>query len=223
MIIPPERVNEEKINGTGTSQHPTKSRRRNFLAAVVLLLRVAGAAMVPGGSLANREIAAPRLSSGASGVLTVVSDTPSPTPEDYRVAWAPENGEWLSYWHNKGTERGNLNPGGSETSFTISGLTPGAVYKVMVRARYEDEDPGLERGGHAPGPRQLAGRAHRALSGRRVRQRHTLLDGPAGLDYHGLPCLARSQRGRPGRPGDGHQLRRRHAGLHSTRPRFGII
>lgn len=82
------------------------------------------------------------LCSNTPGALTVAWNTPSPTPTDYRVMWAPEGGDWLSYRDQNETERGNLYPGGSETSLTISGLTPGATYKVSMRARYGPGDSG---------------------------------------------------------------------------------
>ena len=119
----------------GTSKHSPGARRRIFLAAV-LLLAVAAAAVFPGEAMANGEMAAPRLSSGSPGELTVAWDTPSPTPTDYRLTWAPAAGDWLSYRDPNESERGNLYPGGSDTSLTLSGLTPGSTYKVKMRARY---------------------------------------------------------------------------------------
>ncbi|MYK76475.1 MAG: hypothetical protein F4016_06030 [Acidimicrobiaceae bacterium] len=108
------------------------ARRRALLTLLVL---AAGLAVLPGKSLASSSMAAPQLSSDGVGQLTVAWDTPSPVPDDYRVMWAPEDGDWLSYRNANETERGNLYPGGDQTHVTIDGLKPGGRYKVMMRAR----------------------------------------------------------------------------------------
>ena len=70
------------------------------------------------------------LTSNAAGVLEVSWNAPSQTPTDYRLSWA-RVGENFKTWTDSS---GNAFPTGA--SYTITGLNPGALYKVRVRARY---------------------------------------------------------------------------------------
>ena len=82
------------------------------------------------------EIATFELSSDAPGELTISWSTPSPVPDDFRVMWAREDLEWLSYRSLGGGNRGNLYPQGDVTSFTLRNLPEGETYKARMRARY---------------------------------------------------------------------------------------
>ncbi|MCY4062614.1 MAG: fibronectin type III domain-containing protein [Chloroflexi bacterium] len=77
-----------------------------------------------------------RLSSSESGVLQINWDAPSLAPDDYRVNWAPVD-ERFPTWTDLS---GNAFP--TTNSYTVSGLTPGARYKVRIRARYRPDPPG---------------------------------------------------------------------------------
>ena len=76
------------------------------------------------------------LTSSADGELTVNWETPDPEPTDYRVSWAPADQGYLGWRDANAAQRGNAYPGGRETSLTLTGLPPGAEYKVRMRARY---------------------------------------------------------------------------------------
>ena len=73
--------------------------------------------------------------SGGTDSISVVWSAPAEAPYDYRLAWGPE-GRYISYKASNTTTAGNAYPGGSATSYTISGLDPG-TYSVKLRARYE--------------------------------------------------------------------------------------
>ena len=76
------------------------------------------------------------LTGSADGELTVNWETPDPEPTDYRVSWAPADQGYLGWRDANEAQRGNAYPGGRETSLTLTGLPPGAGYKVRMRARY---------------------------------------------------------------------------------------
>ena len=86
---------------------------------------------VPAGTITGLSLA-----SNAEGELTVNWDQAVPEPSDYRVSWTPADQKFLSYRDANQAERGNSYPGGGETSLTLTGLTPGAEYKLKMRARY---------------------------------------------------------------------------------------
>ena len=96
---------------------------------------------------ANDEVTNLRLSSDASGELTITWDTPSDAPEDYRVSWARDDLSWLSWDAADETHRGSSYPDGADTSLTLSGLTGGETYKVLIRSRY---NPGTSDGRSGP-------------------------------------------------------------------------
>ena len=73
--------------------------------------------------------------SGGTGSISVVWTTPTEAPYDYRLAWGL-NGGYISYKASNTSTAGNAYPGGSVTSYTITGLDPG-TYSVKLRARYD--------------------------------------------------------------------------------------
>ena len=77
-----------------------------------------------------------RLSSAGPGELTISWDAPDPAPSDYRVIWAEQSLDFLSYKNSNEANRGNEYPSGDETSITHTGLIKGETFKVMARARY---------------------------------------------------------------------------------------
>ena len=66
-----------------------------------------------------------RLSSTAAGQLTISWDAPDPAPSDYRIIWAKQDLDFLSYSAANEANRGNEYPSGDETSITITGLERG--------------------------------------------------------------------------------------------------
>ena len=88
-------------------------------------------APTPAGTITALSVA-----SSADGELTVSWEQPNPPPSDYRVNWAPEGENFLSYKDANEANRGNSYPDGEETSLTLTGLTSGDEYKVIMRARY---------------------------------------------------------------------------------------
>ena len=84
------------------------------------------------------------LSSTAPGELTISWHEPSPAPTDYRIAWALEDMDFLSWRLPNEAHRGNEYPVAGTTSITLTGLDRTADYKVKMRARY---GPGGSRSG----------------------------------------------------------------------------
>ena len=93
------------------------------------------------------EVTNLRLSSDASGELTITWDAPSSAPADYRVAWARADLSWLSWDASDETHRGSSYPGGADTSLTLTGLTGGETYRARMRSRY---NPGTSDGRSGP-------------------------------------------------------------------------
>ncbi|WP_419932258.1 cadherin-like beta sandwich domain-containing protein [Candidatus Poriferisodalis sp.] len=85
------------------------------------------------------EIGEVEVSSEAPGELTVSWVPPAEEPHEYRVRWAPQDAEYLSYWQPDEERRGNEWLPGDATSLTLSGLDEGGTYKIMLRARWRDE------------------------------------------------------------------------------------
>ena len=76
------------------------------------------------------------LSSTTDGEIVLSWETPSPAPSDYRVSYAPNGEDYLSWRDDNEDGRGNTYPDGSATSLTLTGLPNGTLYKVSLRARY---------------------------------------------------------------------------------------
>ena len=73
--------------------------------------------------------------SGGTDSISVVWTAPTEAPYDYRLAWGLAGG-YIGYAASNTSTAGNAYPGGSATSYTITGLDPG-TYSVKLRARYE--------------------------------------------------------------------------------------
>ena len=88
-------------------------------------------APLPSGTITGLAV-----SSLEAGSLTVLWQTPSPEPSDYRIDWAKSGEDYTSWEVNEG----HAYPDGDETTVTIEGLEPGVEYKVRMRARYNKGD-----------------------------------------------------------------------------------
>ena len=127
-----------------TKQHISKSLAslatfRN-LALMVALLAVTTALILIGtatqAQASNGTVPNLQLSSVSPGELTIAWDAPDPAPSDYRVIWAEQSLDFLSYKNSNEANRGNQYPSGSERSITLTGLAKGQTFKVQARARY---------------------------------------------------------------------------------------
>ena len=126
-----------------------------------------------------------RLSSGTVGELTIAWNAPSPPPTDYRVRWARESLEYLNWRDANEAQRGNEYPAGTTTSLTLSGLTPAAAYKVMLRARYNGGDY-RNRPWSGPWTAEVAGRVKEQPAGTDTTERVAPDDPATGeIDYGG--------------------------------------
>ena len=100
-----------------TKQHVTKSLAslatfRN-LALMAALLAVATAlilASTAAQAQSQGEVPNLRLNSASPGELTITWDAPDPAPSDYRVIWAEQSLDFLSYKNSNETNRGNETP-----------------------------------------------------------------------------------------------------------------
>ena len=122
-----------------TNSATTPGRARIALAALAAMSVIA--ALLLGGLVALAQgdrgaVPNLRLSSASPGELTISWDAPDPAPSDYRVIWAEQSLDFLSYSAANEANRGNEYPGGAETTITLTGLTKGATFKVKARTRY---------------------------------------------------------------------------------------
>ena len=101
------------------------------IAVIAVLLLGGMTAQAQNGAVPNL-----RLSSASHGQLTIAWDAPEPTPSDYRIIWAKQGLDFLSYSATNEANRGNEYPGGDKTSITLTGLTGGDTFKVRARTRY---------------------------------------------------------------------------------------
>ncbi len=90
-----------------------------------------------------------QLSSANPGELTISWTGPVPAPSDYRVTWAKQDLDFLSYRSTNEANRGNEYPGGTETYLTLTGLAKGETFRARMRARYTS---GGENDGPWSGP-----------------------------------------------------------------------
>ena len=124
---------------TMTNSATTPGRARIALAALAAMAVIA--ALLFGGLVALAQgdrgaVPNLRLSSASPGELTISWDAPDPAPSDYRMVWAKQDLDFLSYKNSNEANRGNEYPSGEKRSITLTGLTKGETFKVMVRARY---------------------------------------------------------------------------------------
>ena len=113
------------------------------LAMTTILLLLGGAtaqAQSDPGALHNLQLSSP-----AAGGLTISWDEPNPAPSDYRIIWARQDLNFLSYKNTNEANRGNDYPSGTVRSITLTGLTKGETFKVKARTRYTN-------GGQNDGP-----------------------------------------------------------------------
>ena len=78
-----------------------------------------------------------QISSASPGELTITWDSPNPVPTDYRLRWAEESLDFLSYSAPNEANRGSEYPHSQDTSMTLTGLSKGSTFKVQIRTRYE--------------------------------------------------------------------------------------
>ena len=109
-------------------------------AAILLLVSTTAQAESGSGAVPNLQV-----SSASPGTLTIAWDAPDPAPSDYRVIWAKQDLDFLSYKNSNEANRGNEYPSGEKRSITLTGLSKGETFKVMARARYTS-------GGNNDGP-----------------------------------------------------------------------
>ena len=110
------------------------------LAAVVAVASMLFAAVTPvaGGDEPNPTMGTVSLSSDAPGELTISWEPPAGDPDDYRIRWAKDGSEYLTYRLTRdGDVKGNVYAAGDATSVTVTGLDEGVIYKVQMRARYD--------------------------------------------------------------------------------------
>ena len=70
--------------------------------------------------------------------MVITWNTPTDEPTDYRVSWAPADEEYLPFTEENTPRRGNSYPAGDVTTLTLTGLAEGVSYKMIMRARYHD-------------------------------------------------------------------------------------
>ena len=101
------------------------------VTTALILISTATQAQASNGAVPNLQ-----LSSVSPGELTIAWDAPDPAPSDYRVIWARQDLDFLSYKNSNEANQGNEYPSGSERSITLPGLAKGQTFKVRARARY---------------------------------------------------------------------------------------
>ena len=97
------------------------------VATALILISTTTQAQASNGAVPNLQ-----LSSASPGELTIAWDAPDPAPSDYRIIWAEQSLDFLSYSRPNEANRGNEYPSGDETSITLTGLAKGKTFKVTV-------------------------------------------------------------------------------------------
>ena len=124
-----------------------EERQRVTAASTASAAPAAVPTAAPTPAPASDEVTNLRLSSDATGALTITWDAPSDAPADYRISWARDDLSWLSWDAADETHRGSSYPDGADASLTLTGLTGGETYKVRMRSRY---NPGTSDGRSGP-------------------------------------------------------------------------
>ena len=128
---------------------PAPSARRYVRVPIVIaaLLPVVSMVLTGSGLTGTTQAQAERgaipcmnQDSDEPGQLVFTWEPPDPHPTDYRLRWAHSSLGFLSYRDSNEAQRGNVYPAGSETTLTLTGLTPGQAYKVQPRAHYYNAD-----------------------------------------------------------------------------------
>ena len=116
----------------------TLTRILRVVVALVVVAASAGVTTASGARSARGTISELEVVSEATDTLTLRWIPPVDSPDgggvlsDYRISWALE-GENFATWTDLGR---NAFPAAPLSEFTITGLDPGAAYKVRMRSRY---------------------------------------------------------------------------------------
>ena len=114
------------------------TRILRVVVALVVVAASAGVSTASGARSARGTISELEVVSEATGTLTLRWIPPVDSPDhggvlsDYRISWALE-GENFATWTDLGR---NAFPAAPLSEYTITGLDPGAAYKVRMRTRY---------------------------------------------------------------------------------------
>ena len=114
------------------------TRILRVVVALVVVAALAGVPTASGAQSARGTISELEVVSEATGTLTLRWIPPVDSPDhggvlsDYRISWALE-GENFATWTDLGR---NAFPAAPLSEYTITGLDPGAAYKVRMRTRY---------------------------------------------------------------------------------------
>ena len=79
------------------------------------------------------------LSSLNAGEIAISWGQPDADPSDYRICWTPADQRCPSWRDENLHDRGNAYPDGSARSYTVTGLPAGSEYKVLMRARFNQD------------------------------------------------------------------------------------
>ena len=118
---------------------------RRRVVGVLLAGMLLAAVLVPVGAGAQSDgdgdgvVSGVVVCSDVVGSFWVGWEAPVLVPSDFRVSWAVEGLGFLSWRDDDEVGRGNVYPGGGESSLMVEGLEPGAVVQVRLRARYFDD------------------------------------------------------------------------------------
>ena len=123
-------------NKTNSAANPGRVRITLAILAAISVIAVILMGVMTAQAQSQGEVPNLHLSSANPGELTITWDAPDPAPSDYRVIWAKQDLDFLSYSAANEANRGNEYPSGDETSITLTGLTKGATFKVKARTRY---------------------------------------------------------------------------------------
>ena len=110
-----------------------------LLAAVLVPVGAGAQSDGDGDGVGDGVVSGVVVCSDVVGSFWVGWEVPVLVPSDFRVSWAVEGSGFLSWRDDDEVGRGNVYPGGGESSLMVEGLEPGAVVQVRLRARYFDD------------------------------------------------------------------------------------